>query len=440
MKDYNEQLKKLTDNFSYNEFIRLLNEIDNEILNGNLQSFDQEFINNFQNIISMENDNNTLGTLGHNLVENALLNKQKLTPTQMMCFFLEEKRKLGLEKICNNISFKEGYGDMHINSGEDLLNINPVNLDKTSSETVDEYNYSIMENLLHEITHIYQGTRPENSESTFDRLVGYDWDQKSILLTLGQASKGIVHDSLMTEFMADEQARIYMLQIAKNHPEYFNEELIANKKKKYQYERNGEDGGTSSNPRNAFKELVSQLEIYNKDIQNSSGITKQFVSMMISNMFETNDQTIIQEYDTIIPEILTKIEELEQKKESLIEELQKYGFSEKAYDLYYNIYLRQLYQFDGEEIVFKGDAKDIFFSKEEKKNNGEPQKEMDIAKSKVENQERDDEGIEPIDESKFAQIYGKAKGRIKEVFSKIKSFLNIKSNDRNDKTNDENIK
>lgn len=230
MKDYNEQLKKLTDNFSYNEFIRLLNEIDNEILNGNLQSFDQEFINNFQNIISMENDNNTLGTLGHNLVENALLNKQKLTPTQMMCFFLEEKRNLGLEKICNNITFQEGYGDMHINSYKDLLNINPINLDKTSSETVDEYNYSIMENLLHEITHIYQGTRPENSESIFDRLVGYDWDQKTILSRLGQASKGIVHDSLMTEFMADEQAGIYMLQIAKNHPEYFNEELIANKK------------------------------------------------------------------------------------------------------------------------------------------------------------------------------------------------------------------
>jgi len=69
----------------------------------------------------------------------------------------------------------------------------------------------------------------------------------------------------------------------------------------------------------------------------------------------------------------------------------------------------------------------------------EPQKTMDIVK----NEEINSEGIIPIEESKFAQIYDKAKGRIKEVFSKIKSFLNIRSNDGNDKTNDtndENIK
>lgn len=60
--------------------------------------------------------------------------------------------------------------------------------------------------------------------------------------------------------------------------------------------------------------------------------------------------------------------------------------------------------------------------------------------SDVENEKIDSEVIMPIDESKFAKIYSKAKGRIKEVFSKIKSFINIKSNDKNDKTNDENIK
>ena len=75
---------------------------------------------------------------------------------------------------------------------------------------------------------------------------------------------------------------------------------------------------------------------------------------------------------------------------------------------------------------------------------------IDRLKSGVIKKEEKDSGrIIPIDESKFAQIYGKAKGRIKEVFSKIKlsnlfikdknikSFFNIKSKDRNDKTNDE---
>jgi len=66
----------------------------------------------------------------------------------------------------------------------------------------------------------------------------------------------------------------------------------------------------------------------------------------------------------------------------------------------------------------------------------------DISSGEIPSQsvEEESQHIIHIDESKFAQIYGKAKGRIKEVFSKIKSFLNIKSNDRNDKTNDENIK
>lgn len=38
--------------------------------------------------------------------------------------------------------------------------------------------------------------------------------------------------------------------------------------------------------------------------------------------------------------------------------------------------------------------------------------------------------IMPVDESKFAQIYDKSKGRIKEVFAKIKSFIKEKSNDK----------
>ena len=45
-----------------------------------------------------------------------------------------------------------------------------------------------------------------------------------------------------------------------------------------------------------------------------------------------------------------------------------------------------------------------------------------------------------VDESKLGQIYSKARGRIKDVIAKIKSFFKVKSNDRNDKTNDETVK
>lgn len=42
----------------------------------------------------------------------------------------------------------------------------------------------------------------------------------------------------------------------------------------------------------------------------------------------------------------------------------------------------------------------------------------------------------PINESKFAQIYGKAKGRIQEVFSKIKSFIKGKSHEKENNNQD----
>ena len=49
------------------------------------------------------------------------------------------------------------------------------------------------------------------------------------------------------------------------------------------------------------------------------------------------------------------------------------------------------------------------------------------------------EDIIPIDEFKYAQVYEKAKGRIKEVFSKIKQFFNGKDK-RDEKTDDETTK
>ena len=42
----------------------------------------------------------------------------------------------------------------------------------------------------------------------------------------------------------------------------------------------------------------------------------------------------------------------------------------------------------------------------------------------------------PVTESKFAQIYGKAKGRIQEVFKKIKSFFQEKSHDKSNDDKD----
>ena len=51
--------------------------------------------------------------------------------------------------------------------------------------------------------------------------------------------------------------------------------------------------------------------------------------------------------------------------------------------------------------------------------------------SKEQESEKTSEQTMPVGESKFAEIYGKAKGGIKKVFEKIKSFIKGKSNDKN---------
>lgn len=53
----------------------------------------------------------------------------------------------------------------------------------------------------------------------------------------------------------------------------------------------------------------------------------------------------------------------------------------------------------------------------------------------IENEEETKETL-PINVSKFAQIYGKAKGRIQEVFSKIKSFVKEKSQEKGNDNKD----
>lgn len=52
--------------------------------------------------------------------------------------------------------------------------------------------------------------------------------------------------------------------------------------------------------------------------------------------------------------------------------------------------------------------------------------------------EKKEELPKTVDETKFAEIYGKAKGRIKEAFGKIKSFFKEKVFGKNNDTNDTN--
>ena len=344
MDKYIDTLKEITNNFSYHRFIDFLKEIDSEILNGNSLHLTPEFIYYFKQIISMVNDryivDNRPGTLGHMLVENALLNKERLSPMLSVCFFLEQKANLDLDAVCNEINFShlnEKYYRMMITDNHDNSNssisINWTHYSKPK-ETADKYNYDMMFDILHELTHVYQLTRTEQTENPFDKLTYYDYQKDSILIRNGGNSGNMFfHQSLLSEFMADEQAYAFMLQLIQNHPEYFNNDLIENKQNEYQERKNGMYGDYGANPREAFSELILDIKKTYEKYPNEPSVA-------------------------FIKPMLEEIEILNQKSQPLIIQLQSQGFSEKAWDRYYSIFLKSLYKFDGKNIIMENVLQD----------------------------------------------------------------------------------
>ena len=185
----------------------------------------------------------------------------------------------------------------------------------------------MMFDALHELTHVYQLTRSEQTDNPFDKLAHYDYQKDSILIRNGGNNGNIFfHQALLSEFMADEQAHVFMLQLAQNHPEYFNEELIQKRQASYKSRKNGTYGDYGANPREAFAGLIADIRKTYKEYPNEPSVA-------------------------FIKPMLEEIEILEQKSQPLIAQLQMQGISEKGWDNYYSIYLNSLYQFDGEKII-----------------------------------------------------------------------------------------
>ena len=342
LETYILRIKEMANNFSYHQFIDLIKELDNEIINGNISHLNPEFIHYFKQITSMVNDqylvNDKPGTLGHMLVENALLNKERLTPTLVMCFMLEQKESIGLDNVCNEMSFSHLNNDNYRmmitdyhNTGRSTFSINLGHYSKKPKENADEYNYDMMFDILHELTHVYQLTRSEQTDNPFDKLAHYDYQKDSILIRNGGNNGNIFfHQALLSEFMADEQAHVFMLQLAQNHPEYFNEKLIQKRQASYQSRKNGTYGDYGANPREAFAGLIADIRKTYEEYPKEPSVA-------------------------FIKPMLQEIENLEQKSKPLIAQLQMQGISEKGWDSYYSIYLKSLYQFDGENLVIAND-------------------------------------------------------------------------------------
>ena len=337
MNEYIDILKELLINFSYERFVNLLKEIDIKLIDSGTV-FGEEFLFYFNQLINFTNDDYIIDgkscTLGHKLVEDTLLNKKKITPSILLCFYLEQKNKIGLENFCNEVVFGVTRHMASTNFRMAVVKINNINQSymcinhnnsfyKRLEENIDEYNYQVLNDILHELTHVYQLSRSKNKGNIFDRLARYDYDIGGILNDNNvNCVNPMFHESLVCEFMAQEQARVYLLKIALDHPEYFNSNLTKKERENYSKIRLGIHEGT-------FNEYLYDVRVR--------------FDVLLSDIKKYNQEKVT--------EVLDKIDILRKESQPLIEQLKREGISERMEDNYYSIFLKSLYHFDGKDII-----------------------------------------------------------------------------------------
>lgn len=311
-REFIQELKRLNENFDYQEFLTLLKQIDR--LAGYVYSFDEEFLLYFYRLMSRKDEHyvvdEELVTLGHYLIEESLRKREELSPSLIVYFFLEQKERAHLADYCNCIQFTGGPFPMGIVQDKNqcpdycLMNMNSY-LRFTNDPAA--YNYMVMRDVLHEITHIYQQTRKEDSSNLLERLDYYD-NQIDMLVVHklfgGTTCPNLAaHFALSIELMAYEQAEIVMDFLIRKHPEYFRTGLTLS------------DWSVATIYNNRRNNLCNYLRdnIPDSDCKN---------------------------------EVLAEIAVIEEKRRPLIETLQSLGISDSSPDgLRFSIFFRSFYSY-----------------------------------------------------------------------------------------------
>jgi len=221
-----EKLKILINgNANTNEIKQLLVEIDNIISNISVSVFDEDFLLPFYMLLEKKMENSTIG---EELLNSYLTNKEKLPSSLLMYFYMKQKDKMGFKdsynrfKIGNKyIACTDHYDDkyMYFNFEYHVQNY-PIN---------DEFNYQCMENIMHEIVHIYQFSIKPNSENIYDKLIYNDRQLWELSNEAGIMNYGALHDEYLIEHQANVWSRHFMVLFAKKQTNYFNASFVEKK-------------------------------------------------------------------------------------------------------------------------------------------------------------------------------------------------------------------
>ena len=249
-----EQIKKLiNDNTTINEIKQFLAQIDIIISNMSIKIFDEDFLLPFYMLLEKQKENITIG---EELINYYLSNKEKLPPSLLIYFYMKQKDNMGLSNTHNKfrigvagIAYTDHYEDKYIgfNFGFHLQNY----------LTNEAYNYQCMENIIHEIIHIYQFSINPNSENIYDQLIYNDRKIWELSNETGIMNYGIMHDDYLIEHQANVWSRHFMLNFAKANLHYFNDKLISSKESEFlsKINRNSYVGGQ----RYAFTYLITRI-------------------------------------------------------------------------------------------------------------------------------------------------------------------------------------
>lgn len=326
---YIVRLLELEDGFSYQEFISILNDLDKDIINHKIDGFNKEFMDTFMRFMRFINDiDGKCITLGDFLMEQSLKEGRRISPTLLCYFYLKNKNNLGLNGMYDDLRFSSNK-DYHMvavhphDSGlPGMIEVNMSYYDSMKDNST--FNYSIMHDILHELTHVYQMTRSPNSSNDFERATYYDTQMMNVILNQlfgGIAENALIHDSFPSEQMADEQADVFMLNFAEEHPEFFSEEVINQERQAYQSKK-----GTDfyQYPHKSFADLLEYLKM-------------QYEMMGIKDLLDP---------------VMKQVTELMAEQRPALESLMDKGILESPGYSNVNIFLNALYKYNGNTFTF----------------------------------------------------------------------------------------
>lgn len=292
----------LSKEVSFEEIQEFLQTIDDISYNLNLIEFEEDFLTSFYSLMNKKINNTA--SLGDFLLNHSLENKIKLSPSLLIYFYLKEKDKLGFKDIYNKfkLTSKDGECLAYTAHNDDKHMFFNFNKYRNQHQDPEEHNYKCMEAIIHEIVHIYQFSITPDTENIYERLIYHDrqvFDFCSEIKFIGYMG---FHDAYAIENHANQISKHFMINIARENPNYFNETFITKKK--------------------------DDLLKYSNQwfLQNSRGARFCFYHILENFVLDDTllggikeiDPTITEEY---IEEMKKQIEELERKEWQLVDHI-----------------------------------------------------------------------------------------------------------------------